>query len=82
MATAANSMATGRLQVLRDPANASQECIDVVLVPGIGTIPPDNWSFANQNWLATLPEPGSRARILHMNTIRHFQTPDSLWSQF
>jgi hypothetical protein len=35
-----------------------------VLVPGIGTSSPEHWPFADRNWLATLPESGSGARVL------------------
>jgi hypothetical protein len=38
--------------------------LSIVLVPGIGTISPENWPFADRNWLATLPGSGSGARIL------------------
>ncbi|GAB0138585.1 hypothetical protein EsDP_00006814 [Epichloe bromicola] len=36
----------------------------IVLVPGIGTNSPENWPFANREWLATLPGSGAGARIL------------------
>lgn len=36
----------------------------IVLVPGIGTPPPELWPFASQEWLSTLPEAGSHARIM------------------
>lgn len=52
--------------------------LSVVLVPGTGTISPENWSFADRNWLATLPEPGSRARILAYGYTSPF--PDTTFS--
>ena len=36
----------------------------IILVPGIGTTSPEDWPFVNQEWLATLPGSGVRARIL------------------
>jgi hypothetical protein len=36
----------------------------IVLVPGIGTTSPENWPFANQEWLATLPGSSPEVRIL------------------
>jgi hypothetical protein len=36
----------------------------IVLVPGIGTVSPENWPFANKEWLSTLPSSGAGARIL------------------
>lgn len=38
--------------------------LSIILVPGIGTIPPNKWPFANEDWLATLPSSVSGARIL------------------
>ncbi|KAL2833318.1 tetratricopeptide repeat domain-containing protein [Aspergillus cavernicola] len=64
MATATGFATTSRLRVLRDPINTSQDGVDIVLVPGIGTISPENWPFANKEWLATLPSSGAGARIL------------------
>ncbi|KAK2811685.1 hypothetical protein FQN50_002031 [Emmonsiellopsis sp. PD_5] len=64
MATTTSSAATGHFQVLRDGVDTSQDAVDIVLVPGIGTPMPENWPFANQEWLATLPSSGAGARIL------------------
>ena len=36
----------------------------IILVPGIGTIPPKDWPFANTDWLASLPGSGAKARVL------------------
>lgn len=36
----------------------------IVLVPGTGTTSPENWPFADPEWLATLPGSGAGARIL------------------
>ncbi|KAJ5245741.1 hypothetical protein N7489_005837 [Penicillium chrysogenum] len=55
---------TGSLRVLRDPVGASQDGIDILLVPGIGTTLVENWPFANQEWLATLPGSNPGVRIL------------------
>ncbi|KAK2800317.1 hypothetical protein FQN51_006225 [Onygenales sp. PD_10] len=64
MATTTSSAAAGRFQVLRDAVDTSQDAVDIVLVPGIGTPVPENWPFANQEFLATLPSSGAGARIL------------------
>ncbi|UKZ83205.1 hypothetical protein TrVFT333_011010 [Trichoderma virens FT-333] len=64
MAMATNFATTGRLQVLREPADNPQDGVDIVLIPGIGTTLPENWPFADQDWLTSLPGSGARARIL------------------
>ncbi|KAF2009119.1 tetratricopeptide repeat domain-containing protein [Aaosphaeria arxii CBS 175.79] len=61
---AASFTTSGHLQVLRDPVGTSQDGVDIILVPGIGTSSPDNWPFADQDWLSTLPGSGRKARIL------------------
>ncbi|KAI0449877.1 tetratricopeptide repeat domain-containing protein [Xylaria acuta] len=63
MATATSSAMTGQLQVLLDPGD-TKDGVDIILVPGIGTPPPKNWPFADQNWLATLPYHGAGVRVL------------------
>ncbi|KAK2774312.1 hypothetical protein FQN52_004296 [Onygenales sp. PD_12] len=64
MAATTNSAVTGHLRVLRDGVDTSQDAVDIVLVPGIGTATPENWPFANQEWLTSLPGYGAGARIL------------------
>ncbi|KAJ5566022.1 hypothetical protein N7535_007660 [Penicillium sp. DV-2018c] len=55
---------TGSLRKLQDPIGTSHDGLDVVLVPGIGTTSPENWPFANREWLGTLPGPCPGARVL------------------
>ncbi|CCF33241.1 tetratricopeptide repeat domain-containing protein [Colletotrichum higginsianum] len=64
MASPANFVSNGRLQVLQEPVDASQDGVDIILVPGTGTAPPENWPFASRKWLGTLPGSGAGARIL------------------
>ncbi|QLI66908.1 uncharacterized protein G6M90_00g032140 [Metarhizium brunneum] len=64
MATSASLAAACHLQILTNPRDNSQDGVDIVLVPGIGTTSPENWPFANQEWLASLPGSGAGARIL------------------
>ncbi|PYH33080.1 esterase/lipase family protein [Aspergillus neoniger CBS 115656] len=64
MTTDTNITTAGHLQVLLDPAVTSQDSVDIILVPGIGTIPPKNWPFANTDWLASLPGSGAKANVL------------------
>ncbi|CAG8410489.1 unnamed protein product [Penicillium salamii] len=79
MATTTSSAATGRLQILRDPVGTSQDGIDIVLVPGIGTTLPENWPFANQEWLATLPDPSLEVRILAYEYASPFASTKPSW---
>ncbi|RQM08659.1 hypothetical protein DH86_00000379 [Scytalidium sp. 3C] len=51
----------------------------VVLVPGIGTPSPENWPFANQEWLATLPGRGGAERILAYEFASPFAGPKASW---
>ncbi|KAJ5129351.1 uncharacterized protein N7515_005390 [Penicillium bovifimosum] len=53
---------TGCLKILRDSVNDS-DGVDIVLVPGIGTISPEEWPFADPEWLSTLPGSCGEARI-------------------
>ncbi|PYI30284.1 tetratricopeptide repeat domain-containing protein [Aspergillus indologenus CBS 114.80] len=69
----------GQLRTLRDPINDSEYGIDIVLVPGIGTASPENWPFANQKWLATLPESAIGARILAYEYTSPFAGSKSSW---
>ncbi|KAK2825694.1 hypothetical protein FQN49_007458, partial [Arthroderma sp. PD_2] len=72
--------ATGRhLRVLRDPVDTSHDGIDIVLVPGVGTTLPENWPFANQEWLATLPGSGSGARTFAYEYASPFTGTKSSW---
>ncbi|GKZ81000.1 hypothetical protein AnigIFM56816_005510 [Aspergillus niger] len=64
MTTEGNITTAGHLQVLRNPAATSQDSVDIILIPGIGTASPENWPFANTKWLATLPSSGAEARVL------------------
>ncbi|GKZ55459.1 hypothetical protein AnigIFM49718_000535 [Aspergillus niger] len=64
MTTEGNITPAGHLQVLRNPAATSQDSVDIILIPGIGTASPENWPFANTKWLATLPSSGAEARVL------------------
>ncbi|KAI5460821.1 tetratricopeptide repeat domain-containing protein [Mariannaea sp. PMI_226] len=79
MATTASFATAGRLQVLRDPVNSSQDGVDIVLVPGIGTTAPENWPFADQQWLATLPGSSAGARILAYGYTSPFAGSKPSW---
>ncbi|PYH63839.1 uncharacterized protein BO88DRAFT_439071 [Aspergillus vadensis CBS 113365] len=67
MTTDTNIPTAGHLQVLLDPAVTSQDTVEprIILVPGIGTIPPKNWPFANPTWLASLQAPVLRHAFSH-----------------
>lgn len=54
------------------------EC-SILLVPGIGTNLPDNWPFANTDWLDTLPISGAGARILAYEYASPFADTKSSW---
>ncbi|KAF2665940.1 tetratricopeptide repeat domain-containing protein [Microthyrium microscopicum] len=79
MAKVMSFAATGRLRVLRDPVDTSQDGIDVVLVPGIGTTSPENWPFANEAWLATIPGFSAAARILAYEYASPFMGTKPSW---
>ncbi|RDW79835.1 hypothetical protein BP6252_04473 [Coleophoma cylindrospora] len=79
MATTTSFATTGHLQVLWDPVDTSRDGVDIVLVPGIGTTSPENWPFANQEWLATLPSSGARARILAYKYASPFAGTKPSW---
>ncbi|KAL3469683.1 tetratricopeptide repeat domain-containing protein [Aspergillus californicus] len=79
MTTATTSGTTNHLQVLRDPIDTSQDSVDIVLVPGIGTVSPENWPFANKEWLSTLPSSGDGARILSYNYSSPFTGTKFSW---
>ncbi|EEQ29248.1 tetratricopeptide repeat domain-containing protein [Microsporum canis CBS 113480] len=64
MAIPATVATTGHLHVLLNPVDTSQGSVDIVLVPGIGTTLPEQWPFASQEWLTTLPGSGAGIRIL------------------
>ncbi|KAF9243340.1 hypothetical protein DTO006G1_363 [Penicillium roqueforti] len=70
---------TGHLQVLRDPPDESQDGIDIVLVPGIGTILPAEWPFAKEEWLATLPSSSAGTRVLAYEYASPFATAKPSW---
>ncbi|PLB49703.1 tetratricopeptide repeat domain-containing protein [Aspergillus steynii IBT 23096] len=55
---------TGRLRVVRNAGDTAQSGIDIILIPGIGTTLPENWPFADREWLATLPGAPGGPRIL------------------
>ncbi|OQE22153.1 hypothetical protein PENFLA_c013G10931 [Penicillium flavigenum] len=71
--------ATGRLQVLREPLDESQDGVDIVLIPGIGTILPEEWPFANEEWLATLPGSSTGTRILAYEYASPFAATRPSW---
>ncbi|KAJ5927296.1 hypothetical protein N7516_009069 [Penicillium verrucosum] len=71
--------ATGRLQVLRDSSNESQDGVDIVLVPGIGTTLPEEWPFVNKEWLATLPGSSAGTRILAYDYTSPFGATKPSW---
>ncbi|KAJ5383488.1 hypothetical protein N7517_001399 [Penicillium concentricum] len=70
---------TGHLRVLRDPLDDAQDGVDVVLVPGIGTTLPEEWPFANEEWLATLPGPSAGTRILAYEYASPFAATKPSW---
>ncbi|KAJ9300380.1 hypothetical protein DTO217A2_7960 [Paecilomyces variotii] len=78
MATTTSFGTTGHLQILRDPADTSHEGLDIILVPGIGTVSPGKWPFADQEWLSTLPS-GSGARILAYEYASPFAGTKPSW---
>lgn len=51
----------------------------IVLVPGIGTVLPENWPFANQEWLSTLPGSSAGARVLAYEYASPFAGPNHSW---
>lgn len=51
----------------------------IVLIPGIGTTSPENWPFADHEWLASLPGSGAGARILAYEYASPFAGPKPSW---
>lgn len=51
----------------------------IVLVPGIGTAPPETWPFADPQWLAALPGSGTRASILEYDYASLFAGTKPSW---
>ncbi|KAE8379026.1 tetratricopeptide repeat domain-containing protein [Aspergillus bertholletiae] len=82
MATGAGFATTGHLRVLRNPVDASQDGVDLVLVPGVGTTSPENWPFANKEWLATLPGSLLGPRILVYEYGSPFGVTKPSWESF
>ncbi|OQD75303.1 hypothetical protein PENDEC_c007G00972 [Penicillium decumbens] len=83
MATARSFAAiTGQLHVLRDQVDSSQDGVDIVLIPGIGTPLPGTWPFANPEWLTTLPGFGARARVLAYEYPSPFIGNKPSWESF
>ncbi|KAL5344308.1 hypothetical protein ACLOAV_010737 [Pseudogymnoascus australis] len=70
---------TGHLQILRDSVDTSEDGVDIVLVPGTGTTSPENWPFADPEWLATLPGSGAGARILTYKYASPFGATKPSW---
>ncbi|KAG9250043.1 tetratricopeptide repeat domain-containing protein [Emericellopsis atlantica] len=79
MATTASFATSGHLQLLRNAVDASRDNVDLVLVPGTRTIPPEDWPFANPEWLATLPGSGAGARVLAYNYASPFEGTKPSW---
>ncbi|TVY47452.1 hypothetical protein LOCC1_G002772 [Lachnellula occidentalis] len=79
MATTMGFANTGHLRVLRDPVGTAKDGVDIVLVPGTGTISPESWPFANPEWLATLPGSGAGARILAYEYASPFTGTKPSW---
>ncbi|KAL6699691.1 tetratricopeptide repeat domain-containing protein [Trichoderma pleuroticola] len=79
MAMATSFATTGRLQVLREPDDSFQDGVDIVLIPGIGTTSPENWPFADHEWLASLPSSGTGARILAYEYASPFAGTKPSW---
>ncbi|KAK1751457.1 hypothetical protein QBC47DRAFT_391863 [Echria macrotheca] len=78
-----SSATPGSLQVLREPNSQSEDGVDIVLVPGAGSIPPEQWPFANQDWLATLPSDlGDGARVLAYEYSSPFTATNPSWESF
>ncbi|RAL14029.1 NB-ARC and TPR domain protein [Aspergillus homomorphus CBS 101889] len=69
----------GHLRTLRDPLDDSQYGIDIALIPGIGTSPPEDWPFAKPEWLATLPGSGTGARVLAYEYASPFTGSKPSW---
>ncbi|KAL7794447.1 tetratricopeptide repeat domain-containing protein [Trichoderma ceciliae] len=79
MATEMSFATSGRLDVLRDPVDTTQNGVDTVLIPGIGTAPPESWPFVEQEWLANLPNSGAGARILTYEYASPFAGAKPSW---
>ncbi|KAM0806780.1 putative Tetratricopeptide repeat domain-containing protein [Seiridium cardinale] len=79
MATSIGFAMSGHLRVLREPDPTSQHGVDIVLVPGIGTTPPEHWPFANQEWLDTLSGSRAGSRVLAYEYASPFAGPKPSW---
>jgi len=51
----------------------------VVLVPGTGTTSPENWPFADEEWLSTIPGSGTGVRILAYEYASPFAGTKPSW---
>ena len=51
----------------------------IVLIPGIGTISPKEWPFANEEWLATLPGSSAGTRIFAYEYASPFAGAKPSW---
>lgn len=51
----------------------------IFLVPGTGTTSPEDWPFANPEWLTTLPGSGAGARILAYKYVSPFAGIKPSW---
>ncbi|KAF2709353.1 tetratricopeptide repeat domain-containing protein [Pleomassaria siparia CBS 279.74] len=56
--------------------------LSIILVPGTGTTSPENWPFADQNWLSTLPRSGSGARVLAYEYASSLLDTEFSWEWF
>ncbi|TVY21056.1 hypothetical protein LARI1_G001255 [Lachnellula arida] len=79
MTTTTGFATTGHLRVLRDPIDTAEDGVDIILVPGIGTIWPEDWPFTDPEWLATLPGSGAGARILAYKYASPFAGTKPSW---
>ncbi|GFF26769.1 tetratricopeptide repeat domain-containing protein [Aspergillus udagawae] len=79
MVTTMGFATTGQLQELRGPVDNAQDVVDIILVPGIGTTLPQNWPFANEEWLASLPGSGAGARVLAYEYASPFAGTKPSW---
>ncbi|KAI1362738.1 tetratricopeptide repeat domain-containing protein [Xylaria arbuscula] len=77
--TAATSLPkSGHLERLWD-LGVSEDSIDFILVPGIGTPLPKDWPFGDSRWLANFSNPGRVGRVLAYEYASPFASPKPSW---
>lgn len=51
----------------------------IILVPGLGTVPPESWPFADKSWLLELHDTGGDAGVFAYQYTAQFPSNKTPW---